>query len=202
MKHYRGRSRGAVKWWTLTAAVLGTFMLMLDLSVVNIALPVIRRDLNVSFEKVQWVLDAYALTLAVFLLTAGALADTFGRKKLFQIGFAAVGSLFQNRVTRQFSGSAVGRQLSAVGVDTHSLGVTIANGGARQIVGAIPSPLRLAFADSAGSVFSSSMHLCFIVLATISACCGVVALLFVRMRDLRNEAPQEVIQVEMSEVAK
>ncbi|MBL1097425.1 MFS transporter [Streptomyces coffeae] len=61
-------------------------MLMLDLSVVNVALPVIRQD--AGFEEVQWVLDAYALTLAVFLLTAGALADTLGRKKIFQVGFA------------------------------------------------------------------------------------------------------------------
>ncbi|WP_368661727.1 MFS transporter [Streptomyces sp. NA02950] len=78
---------GASKWWTLTAAVLGTFMLMLDLSVVNVALPVIRQELDAGFEEVQWVLDAYALTLAVFLLTAGALADTLGRKKIFQVGF-------------------------------------------------------------------------------------------------------------------
>jgi EmrB/QacA subfamily drug resistance transporter len=65
------------------------FMLMLDITVVNVALPGIRRGLGGSFSDLQWVLDAYALTLAIFLLTAGSLADTFGRKRIFIGGFAA-----------------------------------------------------------------------------------------------------------------
>jgi EmrB/QacA subfamily drug resistance transporter len=63
-------------------------MLMLDLSVVAVALPQIHESLNGSFADLQWVFDAYALTLAIFLVAAGSLADRLGRKKLFQVGFA------------------------------------------------------------------------------------------------------------------
>ncbi|MGA4851474.1 MFS transporter [Streptomyces sp. G5(2025)] len=77
-----------MRWWTLGIVSLGTFMLMLDLSVVAIALPQIHDDLQGSFADLQWVFDAYALTLAIFLVAAGSLADRHGRKKLFQIGFA------------------------------------------------------------------------------------------------------------------
>jgi MFS family permease len=63
------------KWWTLVAVCLGTFMLLLDITIVNVALPDIQRALHSSFADLQWVVDAYALTLAAFLLTAGSLAD-------------------------------------------------------------------------------------------------------------------------------
>ena len=66
------------KWWTLVAVCLGTFMLLLDITIVNVALPDIQRALNSSFSDLQWVVDAYALTLAAFLLTAGNLADMYG----------------------------------------------------------------------------------------------------------------------------
>ncbi len=74
------------KWWTLTAVCAGTFMLLLDLSVVNVALPDIQRSLHSSFADLQWVIDAYTLTLAAFLLTAGVIGDIFGRRRLFAIG--------------------------------------------------------------------------------------------------------------------
>jgi len=72
--------------WTLVAVCMGTFMLLLDITVVNVALPDIRKSLNSSFTDLQWVVDAYALTLATLLLTAGSLADLFGRKRVFVIG--------------------------------------------------------------------------------------------------------------------
>lgn len=73
--------------WTLAAVCAATFMLMLDLTVVNVALPDMRGTFDASFSQLQWVLDAYALGLAVFLLTAGSLADRLGRKKVFNAGF-------------------------------------------------------------------------------------------------------------------
>ena len=76
------------RWWTLAVVALGTFMLLLDLSVVAIALPQIHTSLHSSFSDLQWVVDAYALTLAVFLVTAGSFADRIGRKRVFQAGFA------------------------------------------------------------------------------------------------------------------
>ena len=76
----------ARKWWTLVAVCTATFMLLLDITIVNVALPAIQRALDASFSDLQWVVDAYALGLATCVLTAGALADLFGRKRLFLIG--------------------------------------------------------------------------------------------------------------------
>src|SRR4051795_6222813 len=78
----------ARKWWTLTAVSGGIFMLLLDITIVNVALPDIQRDLGASLSDLQWVIDAYALTLAALLLTAGSLADLLGRRRLFAIGIA------------------------------------------------------------------------------------------------------------------
>ena len=74
------------KWWTLLAVCIGTFMLLLDVTIVVVAIPDIQRGLHASFGQVQWVIDAYALTLASLLLTAGVLADRYGRRLLFAIG--------------------------------------------------------------------------------------------------------------------
>jgi len=76
------------KWWTLIAVSVATFMLLLDITVVNVALPAIRKGLGASFTDLQWVVDAYALTLAALVLTAGSLADRFGRRRLFGVGLA------------------------------------------------------------------------------------------------------------------
>jgi EmrB/QacA subfamily drug resistance transporter len=83
------------KWWTLIAVCTGTFMLLLDVTIVVVAQPAIQAGLRASFSDVQWTLDAYALTLASLLLTSGALADRYGRKRLFSIGLTifTVGSL-------------------------------------------------------------------------------------------------------------
>jgi EmrB/QacA subfamily drug resistance transporter len=74
------------KWWTLIAVSIAIFMLLLDITVVNVALPSIQRDLHSSFADLQWVVNAYALTLAALLLTSGALADRFGRRLIFTGG--------------------------------------------------------------------------------------------------------------------
>jgi EmrB/QacA subfamily drug resistance transporter len=83
-----GPAPGSNRWWTLGIVSIATFMLMLDLTVVNVALPDLRTSLHAGFSDLQWVLDAYALTLAVFLLTGGSLADRLGRKRVFITGFA------------------------------------------------------------------------------------------------------------------
>ena len=76
------------KWWTLVLISIATFMLLLDITVVNVALPDIRTDLNASLSSLQWVVDAYSLMLASILLTAGSLGDRLGRRRVFTIGFA------------------------------------------------------------------------------------------------------------------
>jgi EmrB/QacA subfamily drug resistance transporter len=75
------------KWWTLLLVSIATFMLLLDVTIVNVALPDIQRELNASLSSLQWVIDAYSLMLAAFLLTAGSLGDRLGRRRVFTIGF-------------------------------------------------------------------------------------------------------------------
>ncbi|MFJ4005903.1 MFS transporter [Streptomyces sp. NPDC090023] len=76
------------KWWTLLGVCGGTFMLLLDTTIVYVVMPDVQRDLGASFADLQWVIDGYALALASFLLTSGTLADRFGRKRLYAIGVA------------------------------------------------------------------------------------------------------------------
>src|SRR6516225_3373244 len=76
------------KWWTLAAVSFGLFMIMLDNTVVNVALPSIRRDLGISISELEWVVNAYALTFGVLLLTGGKLADMLGRRAIFIAGLA------------------------------------------------------------------------------------------------------------------
>src|ERR687884_2284875 len=74
--------------WTLFTVCLATFMYLLDITVVNVALPDIQRELHASLSDLQWVVDAYALMLAALLLTAGSLADLLGRRIVFATGIA------------------------------------------------------------------------------------------------------------------
>jgi EmrB/QacA subfamily drug resistance transporter len=74
------------KWWTLIAVCTAIFMLLLDITVVNVALPDIQRSLHSTFSDLQWVVDAYSLTLAAFLLTAGVIGDIYGRRLVFATG--------------------------------------------------------------------------------------------------------------------
>ena len=68
----------ARKWWTLLTVCLGMLMLLLDITIVNVALPSIARDLKSSFSDLQWTIDAYALSLAALLLVSGSLGDLRG----------------------------------------------------------------------------------------------------------------------------
>ncbi|MGB3685273.1 MAG: MFS transporter [Ornithinimicrobium sp.] len=81
----------APRWWTLIAVCTGIFVLLLDITIVTVALPDIQRELDASLSDLQWVIDAYALVLASLLLTAGSLADLYGRKLVFVIGIALFG---------------------------------------------------------------------------------------------------------------
>src|SRR5947207_7602445 len=76
------------KWWTLIVVCVAIFMLLLDITIVNVAVPMIAHRLHASFSALQWVVDAYALTLASLLLTTGSLADLLGRKLVFTVGLA------------------------------------------------------------------------------------------------------------------
>jgi EmrB/QacA subfamily drug resistance transporter len=91
------------KRWTLAGACAGLFVLMLDSTVVALALPSIRHDVDASAEGLQWVMNAYLLTIAVLVVTAGRLGDMFGRKRVFLAGMVlfALGSVVSGAATDQ-----------------------------------------------------------------------------------------------------
>src|ERR1700756_3302401 len=74
------------KWWTLVAVAFGLFMIMLDNTVVNVALPTIQRSLHLKVSELEWVVTGYALTFGALMLTGGKLADLFGRRRIFVVG--------------------------------------------------------------------------------------------------------------------
>jgi EmrB/QacA subfamily drug resistance transporter len=76
------------KWWTLGAVSFGLFMIMLDNTVVNVALPAIQRDLGAGLSQLEWIVSGYALTFAALMLTGGKLADLVGRRLVFVAGLA------------------------------------------------------------------------------------------------------------------
>ena len=76
------------KWWTLAAVAFGLFMIMLDNTVVNVALPSIQQSLGLQVSELEWVVAGYALTFGAFMLTGGKLADLAGRRLMFVLGLA------------------------------------------------------------------------------------------------------------------
>jgi EmrB/QacA subfamily drug resistance transporter len=76
------------KWWTLAAVSFGLFMIMLDNTVVNVALPSIERSLHISIAQLEWIVTAYALVFAALMITGGKLADLYGRRRIFVVGLA------------------------------------------------------------------------------------------------------------------
>jgi EmrB/QacA subfamily drug resistance transporter len=104
------------KWWTLAGACSGLFLLMLDSTVVALALPEIRGDVGASSEGLQWVMNGYLLTIAVLVVTAGRLGDMFGRKRVFIAGMAvfAAGSVVSGAAGDQLALIA-GRVLQGAG---------------------------------------------------------------------------------------
>src|SRR4029078_6025511 len=76
------------KWWTLGAVAFGLFMIMLDNTIVNVALPSIQSDLHLQISDLEWVVTCYALTFGARMLTGGKMADLLGRRLIFVVGLA------------------------------------------------------------------------------------------------------------------
>ena len=76
------------RWWTLTGCCAGLFLLMLDSTIVTLALPDIQRELDATTAALQWVMNGYLLVLAMLVVTLGRVGDMYGRRKLFVIGMA------------------------------------------------------------------------------------------------------------------
>src|SRR3712207_6841038 len=88
------------RWWTLAAMCFALFMVMLDNTVVNVALPSIQRSFDASLSSLEWTINAYTLSFAVLLVTGGRLGDIFGRRLVFLIGvvvFATASALIDRK---------------------------------------------------------------------------------------------------------
>src|SRR5437899_6877004 len=84
-------NEGNRRWWALGAMCFALFMIMLDNTVVNVALPSIQRGLHASTASLEWTVNAYTLSFAVLLVTGGRLGDLFGRRRTFLAGVAVFG---------------------------------------------------------------------------------------------------------------
>ena len=176
------------KWLTLVAVAAGIFMLLLDVTIVNVALPDIEQAFHASLSDLQWVIDAYALTLAALQLTAGSLADRFGRRLLFAIGIVvftlgsllcglASGSTFLS-LSRAFQGIggaimfATGLAIIANAYHGHDRGVAFG------VFGAVTG-VAVAVGPVIGGALTSGLSWRWIFLVNIPV--GVVAL-FITLR--------------------
>src|ERR1700739_1594496 len=100
------------KWWTLIVVCIATFMLLLDITIVNVALPKIAGELKASFSQIQWVIDAYSLTLASGLLTAGFL---IGARAGQGIGGSIMFATSLSLLVQEFQGRERGMALGVWG---------------------------------------------------------------------------------------
>ena len=103
------------KWWTLGAMCFALFMIMLDNTVVNVALPSIQRDLGASISSLEWTVNAYTLSFAVLLVTGGRLGDILGRRRVFLAGvtlFAGSSALIWPPLSRPSSRARTSRPSS------------------------------------------------------------------------------------------
>jgi EmrB/QacA subfamily drug resistance transporter len=116
------------KWWTLAAMCFALFMIMLDNTVVNVALPSIQRDLHASISSLEWTVNAYTLTFAVLLVTGGRLGDIFGRRTMFLFGVVAFA------VSSAFIGLAPTQELLVAGRAVQGIGAAFMMPGTLSII--------------------------------------------------------------------
>ena len=180
------------KWWTLVAVCLGVFILLLDITIVNVALADIQDELNASLSDLQWVIDAYALSLAALLLTAGSLADLYGRRRVFVIGTALfmVGSIacgaaqdiFFLQLSRAFQGIggaamfATALALIASAFQGRDRGVAFGAFGATTGVAVAVGPVL-------GGVLTSGLSWRWIFFVNIPICLLAIAIAVTRVRE-------------------
>ncbi|WP_193613107.1 MFS transporter [Nocardioides lijunqiniae] len=180
------------KWWTLIAVCTGVFILLLDITIVNVALPDIQMELDASLSDLQWVIDAYALSLAALLLTAGSLADLYGRRMVFVIGTGlfmlgsiacgAAQDVFFLQVARAFQGVggaamfATALALIASAYTGRDRGVAFGAFGATTGVAVAIGPVL-------GGVLTSGLSWRWIFFVNIPICLGAMAIGLWRVKE-------------------
>ncbi len=189
----------ARKWWTLTAVVIGLFMLLLDITIVNVALPDIQSALHASLSDLQWVIDAYALTLAALLLTAGSLADLWGRRRMFAVGIAVftIGSLLCGLATSplDLALSRAGQGIGGSIIFATSLALISdafrgrERGTAFAVVGAVTG-VAVAVGPVLGGVITSGLSWRWIFLVNVPVGVAAIAITLTRVAESRDPAAQ------------
>src|SRR4051794_25051583 len=190
-EHTTGAGRDA-KWWTLVAVCLGIFILLLDITIVNVALADIQTELGAGLSDLQWVIDAYALSLAALLLTAGSLADLYGRRRVFVIGTAlfmagsiacgAAQDIFFLQLARAFQGIggaamfATALALIASAFQGRDRGVAFGAFGATTGVAVAIGPVL-------GGVLTSGLSWRWIFFVNIPNCLAAIAIGLFRVRE-------------------
>jgi EmrB/QacA subfamily drug resistance transporter len=116
------------KWWTLAAMCFALFMIMLDNTVVNVALPSIQRDLHASISSLEWTVNAYTLTFAVLLVTGGRLGDIFGRRTMF------LGGVIVFALSSAFIGFAPNQEILVAGRAVQGVGAAFMMPGTLSII--------------------------------------------------------------------
>jgi EmrB/QacA subfamily drug resistance transporter len=119
---------GNRKWWTLAAMCFALFMIMLDNTVVNVALPSIQRDLKASISSLEWTVNAYTLTFAVLLVTGGRMGDIFGRRTMF------LGGVVVFALSSAFIGFAPTQEILVAGRAVQGIGAAFMMPGTLSII--------------------------------------------------------------------
>jgi EmrB/QacA subfamily drug resistance transporter len=176
------------KWWTLAAVAIGLFMIMLDNTVVNVALPSIQKDLDIGISELEWVVNAYALTFGVLLLSGGKLADLLGRRAIFIAGLVIfTGASLWCGLAGGASSLIAARTVQGVGaalMNPATLSIITATFPPRQRGMAIGiwagvSALALAIGPLLGGVLTEDIHWSWIFFINIPV--GVVGVLAARV---------------------
>src|SRR4051794_8140548 len=121
-------NEGNRKWWTLAAMCFALFMIMLDNTVVNVALPSIQRDLHASISSLEWTVNAYTLTFAVLLVTGGRMGDIFGRRTVF------LGGVILFALSSAFIGVAPNQEILVAGRAVQGIGAAFMMPGTLSII--------------------------------------------------------------------
>jgi EmrB/QacA subfamily drug resistance transporter len=182
-------------WWTLVAVCTGVFILLLDITIVNVALPDIQQELGASLSDLQWVIDAYSLSLAALLLTAGSLADLYGRRRVFVVGvaFFMVGSIAcgaaQDVLFLQLSRAFQGIGGAAMFATALALIASAYQGRDRGIAfGAFGATTGVAVAIGPvlGGVLTSGLSWRWIFYVNIPICAAAIAIAMLRVAESRD----------------
>jgi EmrB/QacA subfamily drug resistance transporter len=188
------------KWWTLAAVSFGLFMIMLDNTVVNVALPSMQHALHIGPSELEWVVVGYALTFATFMLTGGKLADLYGRRLLFVVGlvvFTGASLACGLAGTASFLiGARVVQGVGAAIMNPATLGIIAATFPPRQRGTAIgiwagTSALALAIGPLVGGLLTEKVNWSWIFYVNVPVGIGGIAMAFWAIDESRDTSHEQ-----------